>query len=57
MEALGAIYVTRLTRLPLLAADESTVGRIADVVLGAPYRDAPPRVIGFVATVQRRRIL
>lgn len=56
MEALGAIYVTRLTRLPLLAADESTVGRIADVVLGAPYRDAPPRVIGFVATVQRRRI-
>lgn len=53
---MGAIYVTRLTRLPLLAADESPVGRIADVVLGAPYRDAPPRVIGFVATVQRRRI-
>ncbi len=56
MEASGAIYVSRLTRLPLLAADESHVGRIADVLLGAPYRDAPPRVIGFVATVQRRRI-
>lgn len=38
---MGAIYVTRLARLPLLAADESPVGRIADVVLGAPYRDAP----------------
>ncbi len=56
MEATGAIYVTRLIGLPLLAADESPLGRIADVVLGVPYRDASPRVIGFVATVQRRRI-
>src|SRR5689334_7702366 len=48
------VYVSRLTRLPLVGADGSDVGRVADVVLGAGAR--PPRVNGFVVAVQRRRV-
>ncbi|MEJ7582975.1 MAG: hypothetical protein WKF43_02595, partial [Acidimicrobiales bacterium] len=49
------IYLSRLTRLPLLDADGSPLGRLDDVVL-VPAAGERARVLGFVATVQRRRI-
>jgi CBS domain-containing protein len=49
------IYISKLTRLPLVGADGSDVGHVADVVLGLGGR--PPRVNGFVvAGVGRRRV-
>lgn len=49
------VYVSRVTRLPLVGADGSDVGHIVDVVLDMGGR--PPRVIGFVVGgVQRRRV-
>jgi sporulation protein YlmC with PRC-barrel domain len=48
------IYVSRLTGLPLLASDGADVGRVVDVVIDLGGR--PPRVIGFVVQVQRRRV-
>ncbi|MCU1461604.1 MAG: Magnesium transporter [Acidimicrobiales bacterium] len=50
------IYVSRLVGLPLLDADGATVGRVADVLLGPSAASEPPRVLGFVVSVQRRRI-
>ncbi|HVL94037.1 MAG TPA: CBS domain-containing protein [Acidimicrobiales bacterium] len=51
------IYVSRLVRLPLREADGVSIGRLEDVVLTPPpAADAAPRVLGFVAAVQRRRI-
>ncbi len=49
------MYVSRLTRLALLDADGSAIGRVDNVVLVPAGRD-PARVLGFVATVQRRHI-
>jgi CBS domain-containing protein len=49
------IFVSRLTRLALLDAEGTPLGRIDDIVL-APAGREPARVLGFVATVQRRRI-
>ena len=48
------VYVTRLTRLPLVGADAADVGRVVDVVLDLGGR--PPRVNGFVVAVGRRRV-
>jgi CBS domain-containing protein len=48
------IYVSRITRLPLVGADGADVGHIVDVVLGLGGR--PPRVNGFVVGVQRRHV-
>jgi CBS domain-containing protein len=48
------VYVSRLVRLPLVGADGAEVGRVVDVVLGLGAR--PPRVNGFVVTVQRRHV-
>jgi CBS domain-containing protein len=48
------IYVSRLTRLPLLGADGAEVGRIVDGVLDLGSK--PPRINGFVVGVQRRRV-
>jgi CBS domain-containing protein len=49
------VYVSRVTRLPLVAADGSDVGHIVDVVLDMGGK--PPRVNGFVVGgVQRRRV-
>jgi CBS domain-containing protein len=49
------VYVSRVTRLPLLAADGSDVGHVVDVVLDMGGR--PPRVNGFViGSMQRRRV-
>ncbi len=48
-------FVSRLVRLPLLDADGEPVGRVQDVVIVLSGSE-PPRVLGFVAAVQRRRI-
>jgi CBS domain-containing protein/sporulation protein YlmC with PRC-barrel domain len=49
------VYVSRITRLPLVGADGSDVGHVIDVVLDLGGR--PPRVNGFVVGgVQRRRV-
>ena len=49
------IYVSRLVRLPLVAADGTPLGGLEDVVI-VPAGARPARVLGFVAAVQRRRI-
>lgn len=49
------VYVTRLVKLPLIDADGAPIGGIDDAVL-VPSGTAPPRVLGLVATVQRRHI-
>jgi CBS domain-containing protein len=48
------VYVSRVTRLPLVGADGADVGRVVDVVLDLGGR--PPRVNGFVVGVGRRRV-
>jgi CBS domain-containing protein len=48
------VYLSRLTRVPLLGADGAEVGRIADAVVDLGSK--PPRVNGFVVAVQRRRV-
>jgi CBS domain-containing protein len=50
------IYVSRLVRLPLLDADGMALGRIDDVVVVPSGPTVAPRVLGFVASVQRRGI-
>jgi CBS domain-containing protein len=48
------VYVSRITRLPLVGADGADVGDVVDVVLGLGAQ--PPRVNGFVVAVQRRHV-
>src|ERR1700749_196942 len=44
-------------RLPLLDADGTSIGRITDIgVVPSKGANEAPRVIGFVASAQRRRI-
>ena len=56
------IYAFRVMRLPLLDAGGAPIGRIEDIVVipgraGKGRESAiPPRVVGFVANSQRRRI-
>ncbi len=56
------IYAFRVMRLPLLDAGGAPIGRIEDIVVvpGRPKRGKnpaiPPRVVGFVAGSQQRRI-
>ena len=56
------VYAFRVMRLPLLDAGGSTIGRIEDLVAipGRPGRAGQPaiapRIVGFVANSQRRRI-
>jgi CBS domain-containing protein len=56
------VYAFRVMRLPLLDAGGSQIGRIADLVAipGRPARAGQPalapRIVGFVADSQRRRI-
>ncbi len=60
--AADLIYAFRVMRLPLLDAGGSEIGQLQDIVVipGRPGkgREAamPPRVVGFVASSQRRRI-
>jgi flagellar motility protein MotE (MotC chaperone) len=50
------VYVSRLVRLPLLGADGTEVGRLTDVVLGSAAGDTAPQLIGFVVSLNRRRV-
>lgn len=50
----NVLYVSRLARLPLVGADGSDVGQVADVVIDLGGR--PPKVNGFVVKVGRRRV-
>jgi CBS domain-containing protein len=50
------IYAFRIMRLPLLDAGGAPIGKLDDIVLVPGAAGAHPRVVGFVATSQRRRI-
>jgi CBS domain-containing protein len=50
------IFVSRLLRLPLLDSEGMAVGKLDDVVIAPAAPGDPPRVLGFVALMQRRRI-
>jgi len=50
------VYAFRVMRLPLLDADGVTIGRFEDIVVVPGRKGDAPRVIGFVASSQRRRI-
>ncbi len=50
------IYAFRIMRLPLLDAGGAVIGRVDDIVIIPGGRGGLPRVLGFVATSQRRRI-
>ncbi|MFZ4718814.1 MAG: magnesium transporter MgtE N-terminal domain-containing protein [Ilumatobacteraceae bacterium] len=50
------IYAFRVMRLPLLDAGGAVIGRIDDIVITPNTKGSSPRVLGFVATSQRRRI-
>jgi CBS domain-containing protein len=50
------IYAFRVMRLPLLDAGGAPIGKLDDIVVVPAAAGAPPRVLGFVATSQRRRI-
>ena len=54
--AADLIYAFRVMRLPLLDAGGATIGRIQDIVAVPGRPGALPRVVGFVAESQRRRI-
>src|SRR5688572_24845628 len=50
------IYAFRVMRLPLLDAGGAAIGRIHDLVAVPGRAGDPPRLVGFVAESQRRRI-
>jgi CBS domain-containing protein len=50
------VYAYRVMRLPLLDSDGAAIGRIDDIVLVPSSPSIPPRVVGFVASSQRRKI-
>ena len=50
------IYAFRVMRLPLLDAGGAEIGTIDDLVVVPGRTGKPPRVVGFVASSQRRRI-
>jgi CBS domain-containing protein len=50
------IYAFRVMRLPLLDAGGAPIGRIHDLVAVPGRPGQPPRIVGFVAASQRRRI-
>lgn len=50
------IYAFRVMRLPLLDAGGAPIGKIDDIVAIPGQPGSAPRVLGFVATSQRRRI-
>ena len=50
------IYAFRVVRLPLLDAGGSEIGKVVDIVVVPGRPGTAPRVVGFVASSQRRRI-
>ncbi len=52
----GQIFTSRLRGRPLLDSEGLTIGRIRDIVLLPSAGTDPPRALGLVVTLQRRRI-
>jgi len=52
----GQIFTSRLNGRPLLDGAALTIGRIRDVVILPAAGSDPPRALGLVVTLQRRRI-
>ncbi len=52
----GQIFTSRLSGRPLLDGAGLTIGRIRDVVILPAAGNDPPRALGLVVTLQRRRI-
>ena len=50
------IFTSRLKGRPLLDSEGLTIGRIRDVVILPATGTEPPRALGLVVTLQRRRI-
>src|SRR5258705_5842031 len=50
------VFPSRLRGRPLLDSEGLTIGRIRDVVLLPAAGSEPPRALGLVVTLQRRRI-
>jgi CBS domain-containing protein len=50
------IFTSRLKGRPLLDSEGLTIGRIRDVVILPAAENDPPRALGLVVTLQRRRI-
>jgi CBS domain-containing protein len=50
------VYAFRVMRLPLLDAAGVTIGKVEDIVLLPASGREPPEVVGFVASMQRRRV-
>ena len=50
------LYAFRIMRLPLLDAGGQAIGKINDIIVVAGRSAEAPKVLGFVATSQRRRI-
>jgi CBS domain-containing protein len=50
------VYAFRVMRLPLFDADGAAIGRLEDIVVVPGRGNDAPRVVGFVASSQRRRI-
>jgi CBS domain-containing protein len=54
--ATDLIYAYRIMRLALLDAGGTIIGKVDDIVIVPGRGNEPPRVLGFVASSQRRRI-
>jgi CBS domain-containing protein len=52
----GQIFTSRLKGRPLLDSEGLTIGRIRDVVILPAVGSDPPRALGLVVTLRRRRI-
>jgi CBS domain-containing protein len=52
----GQVFTSRLMGRPLLDGEGLTIGRIRDVVVLPAAGNDPPRALGLVVTLQRRRI-
>jgi CBS domain-containing protein len=52
----GQIFTSRLKGRPLLDSEGLTIGRIRDVVILPSAGKEPPRALGLVVTLHRRRI-
>jgi CBS domain-containing protein len=54
--ASSQVFTSRLRGRPLLDSDGLTIGRVRDVVLLPSAWQEPPRALGLIVTLQRRRI-
>jgi CBS domain-containing protein len=52
----GQVFTSRLKSRPLLDSEGLTIGRIRDVVILPAAGSDPPRALGLVVTLHRRRI-